>query len=223
MPDDVRQTRQPPLGKKVASDADASKRVRLPLFDRPRERADAIRNREKILNAARRLIKKRSIEDICMDAVADLAGVGKGTLYRRFKDRAALCFALLDDNERELQNAAIRAFDLPKSPALERLRVFVKLLLRFSIENAPLLAEARASSSRSQWDEPVYRWRRVELIRLMHLAQGEGGCDELDPETTAQFILATLEPSDVRFHLARGEGAKALEERYLRFWKQVLR
>jgi AcrR family transcriptional regulator len=68
-----------------------------------RERADAARNRERILTAARRLLGRRPIHEICMDEVAREAGVGKGTVYRRFADRSSLCHALLDDSERTLQ------------------------------------------------------------------------------------------------------------------------
>ena len=40
-----------------------------------------------------------------MDAVAEAAGVGKGTLYRRFGDRNGLAYAILDEREREFQEA----------------------------------------------------------------------------------------------------------------------
>jgi AcrR family transcriptional regulator len=42
-----------------------------------------------------------------MDAVAAEAGVGKGTLFRRFGDRAGLAVALLDERERDLQAAVL--------------------------------------------------------------------------------------------------------------------
>ena len=40
-----------------------------------------------------------------MEDIARAAGVGKGTLYRRYRDRAALAVALLDEHERRLQRA----------------------------------------------------------------------------------------------------------------------
>lgn len=75
--------------------------------DRPRERADAARNRQKVLAAAARLFEEHGVEAVTMDAVAASAGVGKGTLFRRFGDKAGLAVALLDERERRLQEAVL--------------------------------------------------------------------------------------------------------------------
>ncbi len=53
----------------------------------PGERADAARNRESLLRAAAELIDHCSVEKVTMDAVAQRAGVGKGTVFRRFESR----------------------------------------------------------------------------------------------------------------------------------------
>ena len=70
------------------------------------ERADAARNRQKILCSARRLIEERGLENVSMDDIAADAGVGKGTLFRRFGDRASLAHALLDATETRVPGAA---------------------------------------------------------------------------------------------------------------------
>src|SRR5688572_14050048 len=69
-----------------------------------RERADAARNRRKVLDAAAHLFAARGIDMVSMDDVATAAGVGKGTVYRRFGDRSGLAAALLDERETELQD-----------------------------------------------------------------------------------------------------------------------
>src|SRR6185437_6944321 len=72
----------------------------LPVLDpgqAPPERADAARNRARILAAAAELVAQRGIEHVSMDDVAKAACVGTGTLYRRFGDRAGLALALLDE------------------------------------------------------------------------------------------------------------------------------
>jgi AcrR family transcriptional regulator len=55
----------------------------------PRLRADAIRNRERILAAARELFADEGA-DVALDEIARRAGVGNATLYRNFPDRTAL-------------------------------------------------------------------------------------------------------------------------------------
>ena len=71
------------------------------------ERADAARNRARILEAAGALVAEQGIECVSMEDVARAASVGTGTLYRRFGDRAGLAFALLDEQTRDFQNALI--------------------------------------------------------------------------------------------------------------------
>ncbi|MDX6646530.1 MAG: hypothetical protein QOK40_2257, partial [Miltoncostaeaceae bacterium] len=72
------------------------------------ERADAARNRARALEAAARLFDEQGVENVSMDAIAEAACMGKGTLYRRFGDRAGLALALLDERERRLQESILR-------------------------------------------------------------------------------------------------------------------
>ncbi|MDR0359848.1 MAG: TetR/AcrR family transcriptional regulator, partial [bacterium] len=67
------------------------------------ERADAARNRQRILDSARRLVAQGAAS-VSIDDVAAAAGVGKGTVFRRFGDRAGLFVALLGEVERDLQD-----------------------------------------------------------------------------------------------------------------------
>src|SRR4051812_1795120 len=80
------------------------------------QRKDARENRERILAAVRRLLKRKAMAEICMDAVAEEAGVGKGTLYRHLKDRSSLCMTLLDSSPRVLQNDPIAGLGLARDP-----------------------------------------------------------------------------------------------------------
>ncbi|MFE6844344.1 TetR/AcrR family transcriptional regulator [Streptomyces sp. NPDC057686] len=66
----------------------------------PAERADAARNRLRILDAARRLLASDGFADLSQDAVAKEAGVGVGTVHRRFHNRAGLVHALIEPPRR---------------------------------------------------------------------------------------------------------------------------
>jgi AcrR family transcriptional regulator len=60
-------------------------------------RRDAERNKQRIMAAARELFAKRGLE-VTMDDIADHAGVGVGTVYRRFPDRELLIDALFEES-----------------------------------------------------------------------------------------------------------------------------
>lgn len=68
---------------------------RIPAPDTPL-RADAARNRERILDAAEAVFIERGA-DASLDEVAKRAGVGIGTLYRRFPTREDLLAAMCDE------------------------------------------------------------------------------------------------------------------------------
>jgi AcrR family transcriptional regulator len=63
--------------------------------DRPL-RADAARNRERLLEAARKLFAERGL-CVTMDEIAHCAGVGVGTAYRRFSSRQDIADALFEE------------------------------------------------------------------------------------------------------------------------------
>ena len=94
-----------------------------------KERADAARNRARVLSAAERLFVERRA--VTMEQIAAAAGVGKGTLYRRYPDVASIAQALLDEHERELQDALLRGPPPlgPGAPAAERLAAFYRAMV----------------------------------------------------------------------------------------------
>src|SRR5918998_2846327 len=93
----------------------------------PAERADAARNRARVLAAAAELFRSR--EDpraVTMDDVARAAGVGRATLYRRYPDIVSIASALLGEDERVLQEKLMRGAPPlgPGAPPAERLAAF---------------------------------------------------------------------------------------------------
>jgi len=100
---------------------------RLPLAGKKSERADAARNRARILEAADRLFAERGGE-VTMEQLAKAAGVGKATLYRRYPDVASVATALLDEHERALQDSILRGPPPlgPGAPPAERLAAFYR-------------------------------------------------------------------------------------------------
>lgn len=140
----------------------------------PRERADAIRNRARILHAARTMLERMPADALCMDALCEEAGVGKGTLYRRFADKAALLHALLDEDERELQDSVRDSFDsrVRGAVAREQLLELLARLHQFVVDHAEILGAAEASAKASgRLQSAPYAWRRGVIVQLLEHAQ----------------------------------------------------
>ena len=68
-------------------------------------RSDAVRNRARVLEAARALVARDGAE-VRMDAIAAEAGVAVGTLYRHFATKEALVAAVVDDSVHALASRA---------------------------------------------------------------------------------------------------------------------
>ncbi|WP_307813920.1 TetR/AcrR family transcriptional regulator [Nocardioides baculatus] len=122
----------------------------LPMADEPApERADAARNRQAILAAALELVRTRGVDCVTMDTVASVAGVGKGTLFRRFESREGLMAAVLDESEAEWQASVISGPPPlgPGAPPMERLLAFGHSRMRTNVTHGALIKAATGDSS----------------------------------------------------------------------------
>jgi AcrR family transcriptional regulator len=101
------------------------------------ERADAARNRRLLLATARQMLAEQGADTLTMDALAERAGVGKGTVFRRFGSRAGIFHALLDDDERAFQQQVLSG-PPPLGPGvapLDRLIAYGRARTSFLIEH----------------------------------------------------------------------------------------
>jgi AcrR family transcriptional regulator len=165
----------------------------------PQERGDAARNRELLLQAARRLVAKRGAEAVTMDDVAAAAGVGKGTLFRRFGSRAGLMMVLLDEDERASQQAFLFGPPPlgPDAPPMDRLAAFGRARLCFVHAHHALLSAAKG--------DPLTRHAGAAAVQRTHvrvLLQAANTSGDLDVQTDA--LLALLDVDYVEHQLNYG-------------------
>jgi AcrR family transcriptional regulator len=155
----------------------------------PSERADAARNRKRILEAAAQLIDEHGVEHVSMDAIAARAGVGKGTLFRRFGDRSGLVMALLDERTREFQEELIRGEPPlgPGAPAVDRICAFGRGMLALLEQHGDMLLAAELGARWVRGEAGVYALYRTHLAMLVREA-----APELDDEFVAEALLTPL-------------------------------
>ncbi|HLL57272.1 MAG TPA: helix-turn-helix domain-containing protein [Rubrobacteraceae bacterium] len=171
------------------------------------ERSDAARNRRRILAAARQLFGEKGVTRVTMEEVARTAGVGKGTLYRRFPNKGLLCEALLDEPTRRLQAEVLVSLSDPGRGGLEKLRNFLVRLVLFTEENLDLLYGGQdtlqGAERVARYGHPSYGWMRWTVLGLLREAARNGELDEeKDIEYLADAMLAPLNV-DLYYHQSR--------------------
>ena len=167
------------------------------------ERADAARNRERILQAADRLFAERGVETVSMDAIAEAAGVGKATLFRRFGDRAGRALALLDAKERDLQGLMLRGDPPlgPGAPADARLVAFLDALIDLLEAHTDLVVASETAPPGARYRSGLYATYHMHVRMLIAAARGA----DADADALAELLLAPLAGEHYR-HLRRERG-----------------
>ncbi|KRQ19907.1 MULTISPECIES: TetR/AcrR family transcriptional regulator [Mycobacteroides] len=160
-----------------------------------RERAVATRNRVRLLEAARQILDEVGPESMSMDAVANAAGVGKGTLFRRFGSRTGLLLALLDHEEHIEQQAFMFGPPPlgPDAPPLTRLIAFGRARLAF-LERHLDLARATTADADAWHKAPPTMLVRTHIRSLLAQLECTG---DLDAQTHA--LMSIIDPGYVHF------------------------
>jgi len=146
-------------------------------------RADAQRNRERLLAAAMQAFAEEG-EEVALESVAARAGVGIGTLYRHFPNRDALVVAAYQNEVDELCAAA--ADLLASVPADEALRAWAD---RFADYIATKRAMGNALRSAAASDSPLFANTREQILGALRLLLTAGVGDGT--------LRADVAPSDV--------------------------
>jgi AcrR family transcriptional regulator len=120
-------------------------------------RADARRNRERLVAAAREVFAEQGVS-ASMEAIARKAGVGVGTLYRHFPTRLDVVEAVYEEDVQELTDAAARAVStLEPGPAVD---AFFDAFLRYAQTKRTMLTELHHAFEKN----PALRSRNRERI-----------------------------------------------------------
>lgn len=153
------------------------------------ERADAARNRQHLLDTAREMIAEVGTEKVTMDGLAERAGLGKGTVFRRFGSRAGIFHALLDDEERGFQEQVLSG-PAPLGPGAEpvdRLIAYGRARIVFLLDRHLI---ARAALDRAQ-PIPAGESTISQIHIRMLLGQADLGVADID--SLAVQLTAALE------------------------------
>ncbi len=180
---------------------------------RRHERRDAAEHRQRILEVAQHLFTEHGVDAVSMHQIARTAGIGQGTLYRRYAHKGELCMDLLSEHHEQFaEEIASLLAATTTSPALERLDSVLAKSVALLEEQGALLGptagtdlhdvqcnEADNSRRFSFQHAPWYLWLHELFAGLLAEAVGRGELASLDVPFTADAILATLHPMFYRF------------------------
>ncbi|MEY9962623.1 AcrR family transcriptional regulator [Streptacidiphilus sp. MAP12-16] len=196
-------------------------RTVLPVGAPRAERADAVRNRLHLLATAREMLSEQGADRLTMDALAERADLGKGTVFRRFGTRAGIFQALLDHDERAFQEQVLGGLPPlgPGATPLDRLIAYGRARVGFLVGHREI---ARAALDGSQpvpagAETPLSQMHIRMLLGQMHL--GAADLDMLAVQLTAALdgpLLLYLSAAELT------EAATRSEERIAQGWQDLV-
>jgi AcrR family transcriptional regulator len=177
------------------------------------ERRDAAEHRQRILEVAQRLFAEHGVDAVNMHQIALAAGIGQGTLYRRYRHKGELCMDLLHErHEQFMAEIATLLATKATSSALERLDGVFALCVALLEEQGALLEPVASSNIQdmlcdesdrsrqfSQRRVPFYLWLQELFASLLTEGVQQSELAPLDIPFTTEAILATLNPMLYRY------------------------
>jgi polyketide synthase 12 len=187
----------------------------------PAERADAARNRLHLLTTAREMLAEQGPDRLTMDGLAQRAGLGKGTVFRRFGTRAGIFQALLDDDERSFQQRVLSGPPPlgPDATPLERLIAYGRARAGFMLGHREI---ARAALDGSQ---PVPVGHRTPMSQVhIRVLLGQLSLGGVDLDMLTVQLAAALD-GPVLLYLSSDKLTDAvdeLDERIGQAWQDLV-
>lgn len=171
-------------------------------------RADAERNRRRILEAAATVFAERGL-DVSLDDIAAAAGVGVGTVYRRFPDKDALIDALFEDKIAEVEREMRGALEV--EDPWDAFETFMRAVCRLQAEDRGL-KEALLTRDRGRERVAMARERIAPVaMQVLRRAQQAGA------------VRADLGAYDVpMMHFAVGYVAERTRGAAPGYWERLL-
>jgi AcrR family transcriptional regulator len=151
---------------------------------------------EKILSAAARLFATQRFHEARMEDIASAAGVGKGTLYRYFKDKEELFLALLDRAAAGLRKRIDEGLAAAAGPRA-RLVAMIDGILEY-FDAYPYLFDLLQHAEARQHSGTLVNWQKMRIaniqrsLEILEDGRRAGLWDVPDPETPVLMLLGGL-------------------------------
>jgi AcrR family transcriptional regulator len=116
-----------------------SERIEMKIADEIKREELTQKRRKHILDVATRVFSKKGFAGTQVDEVADRAGLGKGTVYRYFKDKKELFFSVVDRGMEDLKNSVLEEMAKEEKP-LDKIKKAIETYLSYFEKNSNLIS-----------------------------------------------------------------------------------
>lgn len=169
---------------------------------------------QRILEAARQLFTESGLEAVSMYSIAKRAGIGQGSLYRRFTDKGEICSALLKGSAEQflssLEEQVAAASD--EEAALVQLQHSIEQVADFIEQYAELLnmikAEFTGKKQLTQFEHPFFQRLGGIMTVLLQRAAANGEIIDIDPAFASTALIAVLSPDLYLYEQKRHQSSK---------------
>ncbi|GAA3402353.1 TetR/AcrR family transcriptional regulator [Paenibacillus hodogayensis] len=162
--------------------------------------------RRRILATASDLIERRGTECVTMYQIAQEAGVGQGTLYRRYAHLGEVCSDLMQttvDTFLQSLGESVAEAD-PSTPAMRQLSDIISLSIDFIDQKASLLHTIHSmyveKKSHTIYQKPFFRTMHDLLQPLLARAVEQGEIRDIDIPLTVNTLLVAVSPNQYLYH-----------------------
>jgi AcrR family transcriptional regulator len=158
-----------------------------------KERKDAAEHRRIILEKAHSLFTEHGVDGVSMHQIAKSAGIGQGTLYRRYAHKGELCLDLMQENSLHLYDNIKKYVENNKvQPIKERLAAVLQFCLDFVDKYSNWLASIQAPTCEGRqsliYQSPLYKSLHSVICGLLEETSSK------DPVIATDMILASMTP-----------------------------
>ncbi|MDF2671381.1 MAG: TetR/AcrR family transcriptional regulator [Paenibacillus sp.] len=181
-----------------------------------KERKDAVEHRALILKTAHSLFALNGPDGVSMHQIAKSAGIGQGTLYRRYANKSDLCLDLIQDScFKFIENCKSLLLQQQALPPLDRMANLLDTWVDFIEEKSHWLGVIQSASyceaNRSlYYHSPVYIFLHTTIMNLLEEYAAISGRIDLDRVLTAHAILSSMDPN--MYNLLRREHDYSAEQ-----------
>lgn len=153
-----------------------------------------------ILHTANHLFKEHGVESVSMHQIAKSAGIGQGTLYRRYSNKSDLCMEMMKGNFNQFsKEIELYLLEAEHVSVQQRLRDIMRKIVIFVDKESSWLGVVQSSNHQQQskfdfFQTPPYHFLHNVLSGLLIEAIDKGLVHPIDPEYTAHSIIAVQSP-----------------------------